>query len=411
LLTATPRNAAHAEDWPRWRGPRQDGVSREKGLLKTWPAEGPKQIWQVPLSGGFSSVAVADGRLFTQTKEKHHEVVLCVDAETGKRLWRYAYDCDYSAHPTFTGGGMPASRTGPRATPVVDGDRVYTLGATGTLLCLKARTGERVWQQDLLRLGQRTCPAHGYCASPLVVGERIYVHPGGTSGRSLAALRKTDGGVVWQALDDVPGHGTPVWAEVGGSPQVIFFTGLGAVAVAPGDGKLLWRYPWKTRFDLNIATPIYRDGHVFISSNYGTGGAVFRLTEQGEPPTVWKALTMQNHIATSVLYEGQLYGFSESRLRCVDFQTGKLHWDKGGLGRGTVLIADGRLIALGDRGQLVLAEATPAAYREVSRWQVFDKDTLTWTVPVLSGGRLFVRSQEALRALDLRRNGNASEPR
>jgi hypothetical protein len=122
LLAASPRNAAHAEDWARWRGPRQDGISREKGLLTAWPAEGPKQIWQVPLSGGFSAVAVADGRLFTQTKEKNHEVVPCLDARTCKRLWRYTYDCDYGAHPTFTGSGMPASRTGPRATPVVDGD-------------------------------------------------------------------------------------------------------------------------------------------------------------------------------------------------------------------------------------------------------------------------------------------------
>jgi outer membrane protein assembly factor BamB len=316
LLAATCPHAAQAEDWPRWRGPYQDGIARERGLLKTWPKAGPRQLWRIALSGGFSSVVVADGRLFTQTKKNNQEIVLCLEADTGKQLWQYHYDCDYSAHPTFTGGGMPASRTGPRATPAIDGDCVYTLGATGTLLCLKTRTGERVWQQDLLKIAQRTCPSHGYCASPLVVGDRVYVHPGGTNGKSIAALNKTDGSVIWQALDDAVGHGTPLWAEVGGAAQVIFFTGAGAIGVAPGDGKLLWRYPWKTRFDLNIATPLYRDGQVFISSNYGTGGAVFRITAPGEPPTVWKALTMQNHIATSVLYEGQLYGFSEARLRC-----------------------------------------------------------------------------------------------
>jgi outer membrane protein assembly factor BamB len=399
---ACHKQSAKAEDWPRWRGPRLDGISRETGLLSAWPKDGARQLWKVALSGGFSSVAVADGRLFTQTKEESQEVVLCLDAGTGKEIWRYRYPCDYTAFPTFTGGGMPQSRTGPRATPVVDGDRVYTQGATGVLLCLEAMTGTKVWQQDLLKIADRECPTHGFCGSPLVVGERLYVQPGGRKGKSIAALDKKDGKVVWQALDDGIGQATPIWVEAGGSPQLIFFTGAGAIGVSPQDGKLLWRYPWKTRFDLNIATPIYQDGKVFISSNYGSGGAVFRLTGKTEPDTLWKSLAMQNHISTSLLYDGHLYGFSEQRLRCVDFQTGKIQWDKSGLGRGTLVIADGHLIILGDHGDLVLAKLTPVAYTEISRCQVFDKQTLTWTVPVVSGGRLFVRSQNALSALDLR---------
>src|SRR5262249_48163667 len=179
---------------------------------------------------------------------------------TGKECWSFRYDCDYAAHPTFTGGGMPTSRTGPRATPVVDGGRVYSLGATGTLLCLKAQTGRKTWQQDLLKIAGRNCPSHGYCGSPLIVGERIFVEAGGSNGKSIAALDKKDGSVVWQALDDPIGQATPVWADVSGSAQVIFFTGAGAIGVAPENGKLLWRYPWKTRFDLNIATPISADG-------------------------------------------------------------------------------------------------------------------------------------------------------
>jgi outer membrane protein assembly factor BamB len=405
FLGAFPAWPANAEDWPCWRGPRLDGISRETGLLNEWPKGGPRQIWKVALSGGFSSVVVADGKVVTQTKDKTQEVVVCLDAATGKERWSFRYDCDYAAHPTFTGGGMPSSRTGPRSTPVVDGDHIYSLGATGILLCLEAQTGRKVWQQDLLKVAGRNCPSHGYCGSPLIVGDRIFVEAGGSGGKSIAALDKKDGSVVWQALDDPIGQATPVWVEPGGSAQVIFFTGAGAIGVAPQNGKLLWRYPWKTRFDLNIATPIYSDGQVFISSNYGNGGAVFRLTDKGEPETVWKSKAMQNHIATSVLYEGYLYGFSEQRLRCVDFHTGEVKWDKIGLGKGTLAIADGHLLVMGDHGQLVLAKATPAAYTEVSRSQIFDKDTLTWTVPVLSGGRLFVRSQNDLLALDLRGQG------
>jgi outer membrane protein assembly factor BamB len=393
--------SAKAEDWPRWRGPRQDGIARETGLLKTWPADGPALLWKKPLSGGFSSVVVVDGKLFTQTKEKNQEMVLCLDAATGEEQWRYSYDCDYKAYPTFTGGGMPASRTGPRATPAVDGDQVYAQGATGILLCLNVKTGKKVWQQDLLKIAGRACPSHGFCACPLVAGENIFVQTGGANGKSIAALNKKDGRVVWQALDDPIGQATPLWADVGGSAQVIFFTGTAAVGVTPQEGKLLWRYPWKTRFDLNIATPIYADGKVFISSNYGSGAALLRLTDGSEPEKLWKSQAMQNHIATSVLHDGYLYGFSDARLRCVDFATGNVKWDKPGLGKGTLLIADGRLIVLGDHGQLVLAKATPEAYTEISRFQVFDKDTLTWTVPVLSGGRLCVRSQYGLLALDL----------
>jgi outer membrane protein assembly factor BamB len=370
--------------------------------LREWPKDGPKQLWKKALSGGFSSVVVADGKLFTQTKEKNQETVLCLDAATGKEIWQYRYDCDYAAHPSFTGGGMPKSRTGPRATPAVDNGRVYTLGATGILLCLDTKTGNKIWEQDLLKIGDRKCHTHGYCNCPLVVGDRVYVQPGGPAGKSLAALDKNDGHVIWTALDDPLGQATPVWAEVNGIPEVIFFTGKGAVGVAPQDGTLLWRYPWTTRFDLNIATPIYADGKVLISSNYGTGASVFRLKEHSEPETLWKSTSMQNHFSSSVLYQGNLYGFSERRLRCVDFQTGKIRWDQVGLGRGSLVVADGHLILLGDDGQLVLADVNPDKYSEVCRCQVFDKGTLTWIAPALSDGRLFVRSENQLMALELR---------
>jgi outer membrane protein assembly factor BamB len=392
---------AHGEDWPRWRGPRQDGLSSETGLLREWPKEGPKRLWEYPLSGGFSSVAVADGKLFTQTKEKNKEIVLCLDAATGKGIWRHEYYCDYAQHPTFTGGGMPKSRTGPRATPAVDGGNVYAIGATGILVCLDAKTGSLKWVQDLLKIGDRKCHSHGYCNCPLVVGEHVYVQPGGTNGKSIAALNKHDGSIVWTALDDTPGQGTPVSTEIGGVAQIIYFTGKAAVGVAPENGKELWRYPWKTLYDLHIATPISSGSQVFISSNYGTGAAMFQVTD-GRAETVWKSQAMQNHFTTSVLYRGNLYGFSDRRLRCVDFHTGKIRWDYNGLGKGSLVIADEHLILLGDDGQLVLAKVDPEKFVEVSRCQVFEEDTLTWIVPVLSNGILFVRSQDSLVALDLR---------
>jgi outer membrane protein assembly factor BamB len=395
-----------ADDWPCWRGPRLDGISKETGLLTEWPKDGPTQLWKVKLSGGFSSVVVVEDRAYTQTRDKNQEIVLCLDAATGQEIWRYGYACDYGAHPTFTGGGMPPSRTGPRATPTVNGGRIYTLGATGILLCLDARTGKPIWRQELLKIADRTCPTHGYCGCPLVMDGRIYLQPGGADGKAIAALDANDGRLLWQALDDPLAPSSPIWAVVVGVPQVIFFTGKGLAGVAPQDGKLLWSYPWQTRFDLNISTPIYSDGKVFISSNYGTGGALVRLTDKPEPVTVWKALSMQNHFSTSVLYEGCLYGFSERRFRCVDFETGKVKWDNTGLGRGSLIVADGHLIILGEHGQLVLARPDPQAYTEVSRCQVLPKEALSWTVPALSNCRLFARSENVLVAFDLRKATN-----
>jgi outer membrane protein assembly factor BamB len=402
IITLFATFAVTAEDWPRWRGLRQDGISNETGLLKQWSPEGPKRLWSAPLTGGFSSLVVFDNKVCTQTRENKQEVVVCLDAATGKDVWRYKYDADYDAHPSFSGGPVPESRTGPRATPAVDGDRIYTVGATGLVHGLNAKTGQKIWQQDLIKIGGGKVPMHGFSNSPLIAGDHLYINPGGGNGKSIAALSKKDGSVAWQALDDPIGHSSAVWAEIAGVPQVIFFTGIAAVGVNPKDGNLLWRYPWKTTYDLNIASPIHSNNTVFISSNYGSGAAVFRVNDKNETETVWKEMSMQSHFATPVLYEGHVYGFSENRLRCVDFATGKLVWDKLGFGRGSLTIADGNLVLLGDHGQLALAKASPKGFSEISRKQLFDEKILTWTVPVVSGGRLFVRHENELVALDLK---------
>lgn len=391
-----PASCAYADDWPNWRGPNHDGVSRETGVLKSWPAAGPKVLWTAALSGGYSSVAVADNRVFTQTKDKNEDLVLCVDALTGKKLWEYRYPCDYSKYPSLDKRFL----TGPKATPTVDGDRVYAMGNTGLLQCLDVRSGKLIWERDLLKLADRTCPEYGYCNSPFIVGDVLFVHPGGSKGNSIAALNKKDGSIVWQALDDRIGWATPVQINVQGVPQIVYFTGQGVIGVSPADGKLLWRFDWKTSFDINAATPIYSEGFLFLSSDYGNGGALLRLKPKGDPEVVWKNQSMQSHFSTSVLYKDHLYGFSADRLRCVEFKTGKVKWDKAGLGRGSLVIADGHLIALGDQGKLVLAEATPKEYIEKASWQALDGTC--WSVPVLANGKLYVRNEKRLMALELR---------
>jgi hypothetical protein len=384
-----------ADDWPNWRGPNHDGISRETGLLVSWPAAGPKVLWEGALGGGYSSVVVARGRLFTQTKDKNEDLVLCVDALTGKKLWEYRYPCNYADFPSLDKRFL----TGPKTTPAVDGDRVYALGNTGLLHCFDFDTGKRIWERDLLKLADRPCPEYGYCNSPFIVGDKLFVHPGGSKGNSIAALNKKDGSILWQALNDRIGWATPVWIEVEGVPQVVYFTGQSGIGVSPTDGTLLWRYDWKTSFDINAATPIYSEGCLFLSSSYGSGCVLLRLRAKDAPAVVWRSLAMQNHFSTSVLYQGHLYGFSTDRLRCVEFKTGKVKWDKHGLGKGSLLIADGKLIVLGEQGTLVLAEATPMRYIERARSQPLNGTC--WSVPVLANGRLYLRNEKRMLALDL----------
>jgi outer membrane protein assembly factor BamB len=389
---------AYGDDWPCWRGLHHDGILRETGLLASWPKQGPRVLWRRELGGGYSSVVVAGGRLFTQTKDGNEDLVLCVDARSGKKLWEHRYPCDYSQYPSLDKRFL----TGPKATPAVDGGRVYATGNTGRLQCLDTQTGKLIWERDLLKLARRPCPEYGYCSSPLIVGDRLFVHPGGPNGRSLAALDKKDGRVLWQSLDDRVGWATPVSIHVAGEPQVVYFTGDGAVGIAAADGKLRWRFGWKTAYDINAATPIYSDGRLFLSSNYGNGGVLLRLRTKESPEVVWKSRAMENHFSSCVLYDGHLYGFSTDRLRCVELGTAKVKWDKPGLGKGSLFVADGRLVVLGERGILVLADATPAAYRERARWRALDGTC--WSVPVLSDGRLYLRDEKHLLAIDLVRS-------
>ena len=254
-------------------------------------------------------------------------------------------------------------------------------------------------RRDLLKLADRSCPEYGYCNSPFIVGNRLFVHPGGSNNNSLAALDKRDGSVLWTSLGERIGWATPIQIAIDGVPQIVYFTGESVVGVTPDEGRLSWRYPWKTAFDINAATPIYADGCLFVSSNYGVGGALLWLKPNADPEVVWKNASMQNHFSTCVLQDGFLYGFSTDRLRCVEFKTGKTMWDYAGLGKGSLLIADGHLIVLGEQGTLVLAQATPKEYVEKARCDLFDGTC--WSVPVLANGKLYLRNEKKLLALDL----------
>lgn len=393
LQAGDPQAAAPGE-WPQWRGPRRDGVSLETGLRTDWPKDGLPVHWKAPVGAGYGSFAVAAGRVYVLLQAGDNEAVVCWDADTGKEAWRFAYPCKYENQ----------FGNGPRSTPTVEGDRVYTVGATGIFHCLKAATGEQVWRHNLLDKFKAVNLQWGVTFSPLVEGDLIYTNPGGSGGSSLAAFDKLTGQLAWEALDDPAGYSSPIAVTMAGVRQILFFTGSGLVSVSPKDGTLYWRFPWVTDYGCNVATPIAVGEYVFISSGYNRGCALLKVTRDGdrwEAKSVYETTHMCNHFASSVLYQEHLYGFNESMLTCLELRTGKEKWSRRGFDKGSLLIADGHLVILGEKGKLALAEATPAGYREQASYHVLDGKC--WSVPVFAGGKLYVRDEEQVLCLDAKK--------
>ena len=401
---------ASAAEWPQWRGPNRDGVSGEVGLLKEWSPNGPKVLWKVPLGEGFSGISVSQGRVYTMFSEGNDEFVVCLDATDGEEIWRFRSDKNY--HEGQGGNG-------PRATPTIDGDLLFTISAYGKLYALNAANGQELWSHDLQQKFGSNMPRWGFSTSPLVDGELLLVEVGGKGEKSIVAFNKNSGDVIWSSHKDKLGYSSPIAITVKGVRQIICFTGTKLVSVSPTDGTIYWKYPWKTGYDVNAATPVFiPPDKVFISSGYDKGAAVLQMRVFVSPDDdraatdqirenqgtvrieeIWKNRKMKNQFASSVLHENYLYGFDNSILKCIEANTGEEQWKSRGFGKGTVILADGHLIILSDRGKLGLAEATPAGYIEKASAKVLSG--LCWTAPTLAGGKLYVRNEEEIACLDI----------
>ena len=383
--------AAQTQDWFQWRGPNRDGKSAETGLLKAWPQGGPPLLWRGTGAGaGFSSFSSSGGRLYTMGDRGDSGYVMAFDAASGKKLWETPNGRSYSN----------SYGDGTRGTPTVDGDKLYAMGPNGDLACLEAATGRVIWAKNVVRDFRGDVPSWGYSESPLVAGNRVVVQTGG-SGAAIVALDKMTGATIWRSQSDRAGYGSGVLAQVGGMTQVVFFTDDRAVGVDLNSGKLIWSYDRATNGTANIATPIISGSRVFLSSDYGTGGALLELSPTGAKE-IYFTRDMRNHHSTSVLVADHLYGFSGSILTALRFNDGKVAWQNRSVGKGSVIHADDRLYLYSEDGVVGLAEASPAGYREHGRFRLRTEDAPTWSHPIITNGRLILRDQGTIYAYDVR---------
>jgi len=426
--------AARADDWPQWRGPRRDGVWRESGVVQRLPSQLDVR-WRTPIGGGFAGPAVADGRVFVCDRVvpadedvpdsrwdrtdpvRGSERVLCLDAATGRTVWTHEYACRYTL-------SYPA---GPRATPTVDDDRVYTVGAMGDLKCLAADTGRVLWAKNFVEdFGTQMNP-WGMASAPLVDGQRLIVLCGGADGGCVQALDKHTGEEIWRALDAVdPGYSSPVIIESGGVRQLIVWNPVELYGLDPASGAVYWHHPLATKMGHSIATPVFdaTSNRVFVSSFFagplmlqlGDDKPSARVLWRGDSQSELPGRTDKLHVlmSTPALVGDHLYGVGGyGHLRCLEAATGRRVWetlDATGEARWSnafMIRHEDRFFLFNEHGQLITAELSPAGYRETSRAQLIEptqrarRRDIVWSHPAFANRSVYARNDKAIVCVDL----------
>ncbi|MFT5126219.1 MAG: outer membrane protein assembly factor BamB [Kiritimatiellia bacterium] len=391
------------DDWPQWRGPDRTDIGKETGILQSWPKDGPKQLWTYHHAGvGYAGPAIVDGKLYTMGSIEKTEKLICLDANSGKELWTLAIgeelENDWG--------------NGPRGTPTVDGDRLYTLSAKGHLHCVDLTTGKSVWTKSLVSDLGGGVPGWGYTESPLVDGDQVIVTPGGSKG-AIAALNKSTGELIWQSKDfkDPAQYSSCIVAEHNGKRQYIQLVTANVVGIDASNGNVLWKTPWDGRTAV-IPTPIFKEGQVFVSTGYGVGSMVVNIASDWTVTQVWKNKNMKNHHGGVILKDNHLFGYSDGAgWCCIDWPTGEFAWrEKGSLDKGAIGYTDGRFYLLEEKsGTVVLIEASTKGYKEEGRFVLAPQTELrkpkgrVWTHPVISNGKLYLRDQEIIHCYDVKK--------
>ena len=387
LLAALALSVPHtpAADWPQWRGPNRNGISAETGIRTNWPAAGPEILWRALVGTGFSSISISQGRVYTMGNTANRDTIWCFDATTGKPIWQHSYTSQLD--PRYYEGG-------PGSTPTVDirggaePARVYTIGKWGDVFCLDAAKGTVLWQRDLRQDGIKP-NEWGFAGSPLVYGELVILNAGDAG----MALDRNTGRTVWSGGTNATGYSSPTLCKAGGQESLLMFAVKHFVALEPKTGRELWRLTWETGYDINAPDPVLFGDRILIST-YSRGCALLAVKD-GKPVAVYENKSLNNHLSPGILLGEHLYAFNgeakhTTDFRCFHLPSGELKWTRNNPAFGSLILADGKLIILSEKGELLLAEPSPAEFKPLARAQVLGG--LCWVPPALANGRLYVRN-------------------
>lgn len=386
------------DDVLEFRGPNRDGVSPGPALARDWNTSPPKLLWRQPVGGGYASFIKIGPALITIEQRRDNEAIVAYDANSGLELWVYEYPSLFSE----TLGG-----DGPRGTPTFHDGKFYSLGATGELVALDFATGKKLWQINILKDNECGNLDWGMSGSPLVHEDVVIVNPGDQKGtdnsRAIVAYSLADGQRRWAAGRAKTSYASPMLVTLGSTKHLLIFDGVGLAGCDPTDGRELWRFPWKTDFDINAAQPVVLDDErIAITSTSGTAVVQVRLDAGAwKAEQVWMSRRLKGGYASPMVYDGTLFGIDESILVALDLADGKQKWKdrKGQYGHGQMLRRDDLLIILGEAGELALVEATPTKFNELARIQAIEGKT--WNVPLLVGNRVYVRNHLEMAAYEL----------
>ena len=387
-----------AQDWPQFLGPERNGRYTGPPLNTDWPSGAPSELWRSSVGEGFAGPIVAGDRLILFHRVDGQEVVEARDAMSGRPVWRHAYRTTYRDDFGFD--------EGPRAAPVVVDGRVFTFGAQGQLHAVSLKTGDLLWSVDTKTRFQFRKGFFGAAGSPLVEGRYVMANIGGTNA-GIVAFDAESGTVLWTATSDEASYSSAVAADFGGVRHAVFFTRNSLVGLDPASGHVRFERRWRSRLraSVNTATPLVDDDVVFVSATYGTGAAALRVNGT-ELEELWSSdEVMSNHYSTSVVHNGYVYGYHGRQeynpsFRAVELRTGAVQWNVDAFYAGTVTLAGDRLLIVRETGELLIAEASPAAFAPVARAQILPPVIRAY--PALANGLLFVRNENTLVCLDLR---------
>ena len=385
-------------DWAQYRGPNRDGVAISNSSLKAWPSGSqPVKIWSKPIGEGFSGVSIAGEQIITAMAEEDSEFLVSFEKATGKELWRIPLGKKF----------VEEMGNGPRATPTLDGDFAYILSSYGELYCVNIQTGKQIWHVSLTEKFNIQRPLRGFSTSPIILGETLIIHGGGENSAFIGLNKKT-GETVWQVGESSAGHSSPFAAVINNVEQFVFTISrtvemngerqiLDEAVSVSADGQILWRGPSLPQI---IAMPVFvPPNKVFISSSVENGCLLIEVLSDGNIDTVWQNKEMRNHFNSSVYYKDHIYGFSSSTLKCLVAETAERKWSTRGFGKGSLIIADEKLLVLSDRGKLAMIEATPKGYNELAQAQVLEGKS--WTSPTFEDGKIYLRNQKEMVCYDL----------